>query len=72
MKRSGFGIGEAGSVPESTSAEDAEAQRLQPVRQPDYPAGRRLDCGHVVYWRAFVMGASLGSSCPDCFDRMSN
>lgn len=38
----------------------------------DYPAGRRLDCGHTVYYSAHVMSASLGSSCPECYDRMSN
>jgi hypothetical protein len=42
-----------------------------PVRQPDYPDGLKLDCGHTVYWRSHVMGANLGSSCPDCYDRMS-
>jgi len=29
------------------------------------------DCGHTVP-RAQVMSASQGSSCPDCYDRMSN
>lgn len=30
----------------------------------------RCSCGHTVP-RAWVMGASLGTSCPDCYDRMS-
>lgn len=38
----------------------------------DYPDGRRLDCGHVVYNKHEVMAASLGTSCPDCYDRMSD
>ena len=29
------------------------------------------DCGHTVP-RAQAMSASQGSSCPDCYDRMSN
>jgi hypothetical protein len=49
--------------------------RIKPEpRQPrpvDYPDGRRLDCGCLVYDRAEIMSASLGSSCPDCYDRMS-
>ena len=28
-------------------------------------------CGHTVP-RGMVMSASLGSSCPDCYDRMSD
>ena len=31
----------------------------------------RCDCGHDVP-RELVMAASLGSSCPDCYDRMSD
>lgn len=31
---------------------------------------RRCDCGHTVPVGS-VMGASLGTSCPDCYDRMS-
>ena len=31
----------------------------------------RCDCGHSVE-RALVMSASLGTSCPDCYDRMSD
>lgn len=41
-------------------------------RQPDYPTGRKLNCGHIVHMAAEVMSASLGTSCPDCYDRMSN
>ena len=31
----------------------------------------KCDCGHSVP-RGQVMSASLGSSCPDCYDRMSD
>ncbi len=30
----------------------------------------KCDCGHTVE-RMLVMSASMGSSCPDCYDRMS-
>ena len=66
-KRDGLGIGEAGRVPESTPLDEAEAERLQPTPR----ATVRCDCGHVVP-RAWVMSASLGTSCPDCYDRMSD
>ena len=44
----------------------------EPTSTPDYLEGRRLDCGHDVYYRSHVMNASLGTSCPDCYDRMSD
>jgi len=31
----------------------------------------RCNCGHSVE-RTLVMNASLGTSCPDCYDRMSD
>ena len=65
-KRSGLGIGEAGRVPASDPLSALEAERLQPTP----PATVKCDCGHVVP-RAWVMSASLGTSCPDCYDRMS-
>jgi hypothetical protein len=71
FKKSGFGIGEAGKVPASTPEDELEAARLAGRRSPDYPNGRKLSCGHTVYWKSDVMSASLGSSCPDCYDRMS-
>jgi len=52
-----------------------EAERkAQPraKRQPDYPEGRRLDCGCIVFFKSEVMRASLGTSCADCYDRMSD
>lgn len=34
--------------------------------------GWELDCGCVVYHRSHIMNASMGASCVDCYDRMSN
>jgi len=41
-------------------------------RQWDYPNGRLLDCSCTVYYQGQVMSASLGSTCQECYDRMSN
>lgn len=71
-KRDGFGIGEAGQAPATTPLDELEAAKLQRLPQPDYPNGRKLSCGCVVYYRSHVMSASLGSACPDCYDRMSD
>jgi len=46
-----------------------EAKRRSPDR--DYPTGRRLSCGHTVYFSAHIMSTSSGPSCMDCYDRMS-
>ena len=40
--------------------------------QADYPDGRTLDCGCVVYYKSEVLTASLGTSCADCYDEMSD
>ena len=45
---------------------------LAPASADDYPNGRELDCGHVVYNAVEVMTASLGASCSECYDRMSD
>ena len=49
--------------------QNAEAQRPANSR----PAAQMVECacGHSVPRHA-VMSASLGSSCPDCYDRMSH
>jgi len=40
---------------------------------PNYSnAGWKLDCGCIVHWRSHVMNSSQGTSCADCYDRMSN
>lgn len=49
----------------------AAKQTPRKQRQPDYPDGRKLDCGCVVYFQSEVMSASLGSACSNCYDRMS-
>lgn len=44
--------------------------RRKRVPKPD-PVLVRCDCGHSVE-RVLVMNASRGTSCPDCYDRMSD
>ena len=39
---------------------------------PDYPNGRKLACGCTVYQQSEVMNASMGTSCQNCYDRMSD
>jgi len=72
MKTSGLGIGEAGQVPASTPEDELEAVQLQGHRKYDYPQGRKLKCGCTVWYAAHVMNASMGTSCSDCYDKMSN
>jgi len=72
MKTSGLGIGEAGQVPASTPEDELEAARLQGRRKYDYSQGRKLSCGCTVWYAAHVMNASMGTSCSDCYDRMSD
>jgi len=69
QKSSGFGIGEVGKTSESTFFDDMEAQRLQP--KPKNSEMVKCSCGHIVP-KSCVMSASLGSSCSDCYDRMSD
>ena len=71
----GYGIGR---VPRDVDPSDelrAEleiAEREAKQRPPaDYPRGRKLDCGHTVYYQWEVMSASLGSTCGGCYDMMS-
>jgi len=47
--------------------------RAERDNNPNYSkTGWELDCGHIVHWRSHIMSASRGSSCTDCYDRMSN
>lgn len=53
--------------------------RIKPQPKPapaaarvDYSHARRLACGHYVYAAEDVMTTSGGTSCPRCYDRMSN
>lgn len=71
-KTSGLGIGEAGRVPVSTPEDELEAIQLQPRSKYDYPQGRKLSCGCTVWYKAHVMNASMGTSCQDCYDKMSD
>jgi hypothetical protein len=68
-KRSGFGIGEAGRVPASTPEDELEAQRLQP--RPRGATGTCERCGAIVP-RSWLMSASMGSVCADCYDAASD
>lgn len=65
-----FGIGEIGIFEENEAPMIPSAQPRR--RQPDYPGGRMLDCGCVVYYKWEVMSASLGSACSECYDRLSD
>ena len=51
---------------------ESEPKAAPATRPDDYPAGRKLDCGCTVYSQNEVMTASFGSSCSECYDRMSN
>jgi hypothetical protein len=50
-------------------AEVRDADAFAP-RQPKQIVEVKCDCGHTVA-KSLVMSASLGTSCPDCYDRMS-
>ena len=55
---------------------DVLRNRLREIEsRPSRPAAQavkmvRCACGHTVD-KSLVMSASLGTSCPDCYDRMS-
>lgn len=38
----------------------------------DFPEGKKLSCGHTVYYKGQIMSASMGTSCAGCYDRMSD
>jgi hypothetical protein len=45
--------------------------RMKPApRQPVQVVEIKCDCGHTVA-KNLVMNANFGTSCPDCYDRMS-
>lgn len=56
-----------------SNCRDAEAvERIHAKRMARPPVEMvKCSCGHTVP-RGSVMSASLGSSCPDCYDRMSD
>ncbi len=49
---------------------DHGMEKIRAIRQPEQPELVKCSCGHSVP-RALVMSASMGTSCPDCYDRMS-
>jgi hypothetical protein len=64
----GFGIGGLGRhVEDPIVPTVAQMERLEQV-QSRYV---KCDCGHSVA-PALVMSASMGSSCPGCYDRMDD
>lgn len=68
---SGLGIGGAGRIDPAAEVSETIARRgVRPVTPPRRD-GVRCDCGHTVP-PAQVLNASLGTSCPDCYDRMSD
>ena len=50
-------------------AYDAKMEAKLAARKPVEMV--KCDCGHTIP-RISVMSASMGTSCPDCYDRMSN
>jgi hypothetical protein len=52
---------------------DADYEAAQAARRAAAPPVKmvKCSCGHTVP-SGSVMSASMGSSCPDCYDRMSN
>jgi hypothetical protein len=71
-----YGIGRVPRDVDTIVEKLAEIEAVELMRkhtpQPDYPNGRRLDCGCVVYYRSHVMNASIGTACADCYDEMSD
>lgn len=57
-----------------SNCRDAEAiERIMAERRANQKPVEmvKCSCGHTIP-RGSVMSASLGTSCPDCYDRMSN
>jgi len=53
----------------SAVAYEAKMERLRAAQKPVEMV--KCSCGHTVP-KGSVMSASMGSSCPDCYDRMSD
>ena len=64
----GFGIGGLGRHVEPPVIPIEAQLSRQAARECNYVL---CDCGHRVP-AAQVMSASLGTACPDCYDRMSD
>lgn len=63
---SGLGIGGSGSDDYNIHTETPSASYAPPKSSR---RETRADCGHLTAW---PMSASLGTACPDCYDRMSD
>ena len=69
-KLSGFGIGEIShDYIQSPGAEESTYKILLSQTRPSKLV--KCSCGHTIP-EELVMTASLGSACPDCFDKMSD
>lgn len=67
---SGLGIGRIADVdPAAETIAILAAQSMTRRREPVELV--RCDCGHSVP-QTLIMNASRGTSCPDCYDRMSD
>jgi hypothetical protein len=58
-------------LPIKKAREAEEKIRLEAYEQAHPVEMTKCSCGHTVP-STLVMNASLGSSCPDCYDRMSD
>ena len=67
-KYQNLGIGEAGKIAETTPQDEIKAEQLQPTTRERII---KCSCGHTVP-ASWVMAANIGSSCPDCYDRLSD
>lgn len=65
-----FGIGELGRTPETTALDELEAVAIERAQGTTRDMVR-CGCGHTVA-RSLVMSASLGTCCPNCYDRLSD
>lgn len=70
-KTSGFGIGEIGSIPESSPDSMIDTAKILDAQPKIKVKFFKCSCGHTIP-DILVMNASLGTSCPDCYDRMSD
>lgn len=59
------------AVLRAEQARNAAWRAARKAPAPAYPQGRKLDCGCTVYQASEVMSASLGTACPQCYDRMA-
>jgi hypothetical protein len=67
-----FGEGEAFRALQAEEAlRVAEEASLKPVAVAVQVSMVKCSCGHTVS-ATMVMSASMGSACPDCYDRMSD